>query len=198
MRAHVLQHVPFEDVGSMSGWLEARRARLTCTRFFEDPVLPSLEGIDLMIAMGGPMSVNDEEALPWLRPEKALIRQAVERGLAVVGICLGLSSSPAPWGPESIPTPERDRLVSRPCRSRSGGGLFVSGNLPGFSLARGNLHPSRGGRPPGEKYGLREPGLSDRPACRGTAVSPGNDARKRPVPFGALPQRTVARPLCPG
>ncbi len=108
MRVHVLQHVPFEDVGSMSGWLEARRARLTCTRFFEDPVLPPLEGIDLMIAMGGPMSLNDEDALPWLRPEKALIRQAVERGLAVVGICLGAQLIASALGARVYPNARKE------------------------------------------------------------------------------------------
>ena len=37
--------------------------------------------------MGGPMSVNDD--LPWLPPTFALIRQAVEQGIPVIGHCLG-------------------------------------------------------------------------------------------------------------
>jgi len=35
------------------------------------------------------MSVNDESALPWLRPEKQFIRDAVEKDVAVLGVCLG-------------------------------------------------------------------------------------------------------------
>ena len=35
------------------------------------------------------MSVNDEEELPWLRAEKALIAEAVRAGLPFFGACLG-------------------------------------------------------------------------------------------------------------
>jgi GMP synthase-like glutamine amidotransferase len=89
MKVHVLQHVPFEGIGSMAPWLEAHGAELSTTRFFDKPVLPQPGNFDLVIAMGGPMSVNDESTLPWLLPEKAFIRAAVERGVAVLGVCLG-------------------------------------------------------------------------------------------------------------
>ena len=39
--------------------------------------------------MGGPMSVNDEAILPWLREEKQFIREAVKKGIPVLGVCLG-------------------------------------------------------------------------------------------------------------
>jgi GMP synthase-like glutamine amidotransferase len=35
------------------------------------------------------MSANDEHAYPWLKDEKAFIREAVSRGLLVLGVCLG-------------------------------------------------------------------------------------------------------------
>ena len=37
--------------------------------------------------MGGPMSVNDD--LPWIAPELALIRRAVDGGVPCLGHCLG-------------------------------------------------------------------------------------------------------------
>ncbi len=89
MKVHVLQHVPFEGIGSMISWMEEHRADVSFSRFFENPALPHLNGLDLVIAMGGPMSVNDEDALPWLRPEKQLIRNAIARGVPVLGVCLG-------------------------------------------------------------------------------------------------------------
>jgi GMP synthase-like glutamine amidotransferase len=89
VKVHVLQHVPFEDIGSIAPWLEEHRAHVSYTRFFDDPALPQLNGLDLVIAMGGPMSVNDEPTLPWLFPEKRFVRSAVERGIAVLGVCLG-------------------------------------------------------------------------------------------------------------
>lgn len=89
MRVQILQHVPFEGIGSMAPWLAARGAEVSRTRFFEDPALPRPEGLDLVIVMGGPMSANDEAELSWLAPEKRFIRRAVEAGAAVLGVCLG-------------------------------------------------------------------------------------------------------------
>ena len=45
---------------------------------------PTGMAFDAIIAMGGPMSVNDEEKLPWLRNEKALINEAVRAGVPVL------------------------------------------------------------------------------------------------------------------
>lgn len=89
MRAHVLQHVPFEGLGSIAPWLAARASAIGSTRFFENPPLPRLEGIELVIALGGPMSVNEETTWPWLRAEKQFLREAIDQGVAVLGICLG-------------------------------------------------------------------------------------------------------------
>ena len=89
LNAHVFQHVPFEGIGGIQTWLDARNARINSTCFFRDETLPSLHQIDLLIVMGGPMSVNDDAEFPWLRAEKALIRNAIASGVPVLGICLG-------------------------------------------------------------------------------------------------------------
>lgn len=89
MKVHVLQHVPCEDIGSIASWLEARRARVNYTRFYENPTLPNLSEVDLVIIMGGPMSANDESEFSWLQPEKRFIHEAIQRGVSVLGVCLG-------------------------------------------------------------------------------------------------------------
>ena len=89
MRVHVLQHVPNEGLGSIADWLAARHATVSFTYFFDTGVLPALTGIDLVIALGGPMSVNDEARLPWLAIEKQFLREAMTQGKAILGICLG-------------------------------------------------------------------------------------------------------------
>ena len=89
MRAHYFQHVPFEGLGSIDPWLAEAGFEITSTRFFESAELPDLSMIDLLVVMGGPMSVNDEAELPWLVPEKRFIRQAINAGKPVLGICLG-------------------------------------------------------------------------------------------------------------
>lgn len=89
MRVHVLQHVPFEDLGSIRFWLEDRGAEISYTRFYAHETVPPPDGIDFLIALGGPMSVNDEAELPWLRPEKQAVRNAMARDIPILGVCLG-------------------------------------------------------------------------------------------------------------
>lgn len=89
MRAHYLQHVPFEGLGSIEHWLQCMGYDITATRFFEGSQLPHIEDIDMLIIMGGPMSVNDAQDYPWLTEEKHFIRRFIATGKPVLGICLG-------------------------------------------------------------------------------------------------------------
>jgi len=89
MRAHYLQHVPFEGPGSIETWLQNAGYKITGTKFHESSELPSPNEIDLLVVMGGPMSVNDEDKYPWLALEKELVRKVIESGKPVLGICLG-------------------------------------------------------------------------------------------------------------
>lgn len=108
MRAHYLQHVPFEGLGSIARWLQQRGATVSGTKLFEDAYLPPLDGIDLLIALGGPMSVDDERNYPWLADEKPFIRKAIDGGTAVIGICLGAQLIAAATGGRVYPNPEKE------------------------------------------------------------------------------------------
>lgn len=90
LRVHVLQHVPFEGLGSIADWLASRNAEVAFTPLFAPShTLPETDAFDLLIALGGPMSVNDEARLPWLGNEKRLLARAIAHDKAVLGICLG-------------------------------------------------------------------------------------------------------------
>ena len=89
MRAHCLQHVPFEGLGSIEQWLRSSGYEVTNTPFFQTTELPDLKNIDLLIVMGGPMSCEDKDEFPWLVQEKQFIRRAIEVGKPVLGVCLG-------------------------------------------------------------------------------------------------------------
>jgi GMP synthase-like glutamine amidotransferase len=89
LRIHYFQHVAHEGLGSIGEWISFSGHSLTSTRFFESTGLPEISDIDWLIVMGGPMSVHDERKFPWLAKEKKFIRQAIESGKTVLGICLG-------------------------------------------------------------------------------------------------------------
>lgn len=89
MNAHFFQHVPFEGIGNIEAWLSAKGYEITSTQFYKSPKLPDPGKVDMLIVMGGPMSVNDEDKFPWLATEKQFIRNCIEAGKSVLGICLG-------------------------------------------------------------------------------------------------------------
>lgn len=108
MRAHYLQHVPFEGLGSIEPWLELNGFDITHTRFFESTDLPDTATIDLLVVMGGPMSVNDEDQFPWLVPEKQFIRKAIDSGKPVLGICLGAQMIASAMGASVFANPVKE------------------------------------------------------------------------------------------
>lgn len=108
MRAHILQHVAFEGPGSMAGWLAEHAGSVGYTHFHAGDALPDPAEVDLLIAMGGPMSVNDEHELPWLVAEKAFIRAVIARGTPVLGICLGAQLIASALGARVFPNGERE------------------------------------------------------------------------------------------
>jgi GMP synthase-like glutamine amidotransferase len=82
--------MPDEGPGHAADWLLAHGHRLTFTKLFEpNPVFPTLTDFDGLLILGGPMSVHDEDHLPWLCEEKAFIREALRVGKITLAICLG-------------------------------------------------------------------------------------------------------------
>lgn len=89
MRIHSLQHVAFEDTGSIYQDIISQGHTLTTTHWYKGEQPPELKEFDVLIIMGGPMGVYDEDKYPWLATEKAFISASIAAGKKMLGICLG-------------------------------------------------------------------------------------------------------------
>lgn len=97
LRVHYFQHIAGEGFGSCYSFLKAHHATISSTEFFALPVdrsleieaLPRIEEVDLLLVMGGTMSVNDEANFPWLKIEKRWLRRYLAAGKPAIGLCLG-------------------------------------------------------------------------------------------------------------
>jgi GMP synthase-like glutamine amidotransferase len=108
MNIHYFQHTAFEGLGSLEHWVRKPEHKVTATRFYEDHKLPFIDICDMLIVLGGPMSVHDEEKYPWLADEKKFIEKAIERGKKVVGICLGAQLIAEVLGAKVYPNAEKE------------------------------------------------------------------------------------------
>lgn len=102
--AFVLQHVPFEDLGSLDAPLRARGFDVetadVCTAPFP---LSGVLSTDLLVVLGGPIGVYDSANYPFLTHEIALIRRRLEERRPTLGICLGAQLMAAALGARVYP-----------------------------------------------------------------------------------------------
>ena len=66
------------------------------------------DDFDAVMIFGGSMHVDQNDGHPWLEPEKAFIREQLERGTPILGVCLGsqLLAEAAGARPHRMPEPE--------------------------------------------------------------------------------------------
>lgn len=102
--ALVLSHVAFEDLGTFEAPLRERgfeiENALAATASFP---LPQAETCDLLVVLGGPIGVYDQQDYPFLKDEIALIGQRMAARKPILGICLGAQMMAAAAGARVFP-----------------------------------------------------------------------------------------------
>lgn len=88
MRIHYIQHVHFETPANIYRWADYKSTRWGTKLFLNDP-FPDIGSFDLLVILGGPMGVYDEDEYPWLKDEKKFIERSIKSGKKILGICLG-------------------------------------------------------------------------------------------------------------
>ena len=104
----VLKHVPFEGPAAIADWAESHGHLLQTINLFAGDEFPDLRPEDWLVIMGGPMNVDDEDLYPYLAAEKDFVRQAVENGNTVIGICLGAQLIARSLGASVYPNHDRE------------------------------------------------------------------------------------------
>src|ERR1700730_928149 len=86
--AAIIRHVHFEDLGAFKEPLAKAGYEIQYydigRRELPDPAAP-----DLLIVLGAPVGVYEDDKYPFLLDEIALLKARITRGQPALGICLG-------------------------------------------------------------------------------------------------------------
>ena len=85
----VIRHSEIDQPGAFGRVMEEAGIAWHPLDPWQGEPMPRLEDYDAVLAMGGPQQADEEHLYPWLAHEKALLRDAVARGMPVLGVCLG-------------------------------------------------------------------------------------------------------------
>jgi GMP synthase (glutamine-hydrolysing) len=105
----IIEHVPHERLGTFEPAFKAAGCRMAALRPYDAKADWSvLEHASGVVSMGGPMSVYEPAKYPWIAKELALLREAADRGLPILGVCLGAQLLAAALGAAVTKNPQKE------------------------------------------------------------------------------------------
>ena len=89
MSVLIIKHVEIEGPGLIEDCLKEEKIPYQILNLESGVHLPKPEDYTGIVILGGPMNAYEEDRYPFLREEDLFIKEAIQRGRAVLGICLG-------------------------------------------------------------------------------------------------------------
>jgi GMP synthase-like glutamine amidotransferase len=89
MNVLIVKHVNIEGSGLIEKCLSQEKIPCMIFDLSLGMHLPKLDHFTHIIILGGPMNVYEEDRYPFLREEDLFIKEAIQRGKQILGVCLG-------------------------------------------------------------------------------------------------------------
>ena len=89
MNTLIVKHIDVEGPGLIESCLNQGKIPYQILNLEPRVRFPKLEDITHIVLLGGPMNVYEEDRYPFLKDEDLFIKEAIQRGKAILGICLG-------------------------------------------------------------------------------------------------------------
>jgi GMP synthase (glutamine-hydrolysing) len=108
MAVLIIKNVETEGPGTIEKFLRKDGIPFHVIELGIGEIPPSLESYTTLIILGGPMGVYEMEHYPQLMAGSRIIREAINRDLKILGICLGAQMLAHCLGADVYPGPEKE------------------------------------------------------------------------------------------
>lgn len=111
MRIHFIQQDSWVEPGEYLTWAERHGYKTSFTKCWQYESVPETVDADMLVVLGGyqcPATTKEECGYFDAEAEKLLIRNSVERGMMVIGVCLGAQLVGEALGAAYSHSPERE------------------------------------------------------------------------------------------
>jgi GMP synthase-like glutamine amidotransferase len=89
MNILIIKHVDIEGPGLIEYCLDQENIPYQILELKPGIHLPKLDDFTHLVILGGPMNVDEGDRYPFLKDEDLFIKEAIQRGKRILGICLG-------------------------------------------------------------------------------------------------------------
>lgn len=89
MSVLILKNTTKEGPGTIEDFLKQEKFSYTIVELESGEIPPTLENFKTLIILGGPMGVYEMDKYPHLKIGSRIIREAINRDMKIMGICLG-------------------------------------------------------------------------------------------------------------
>jgi GMP synthase (glutamine-hydrolysing) len=107
MSVLILKNVSSEGPGTIEDHLRENGIAFRTVDLVTEE-LPSVEKIDTLVIMGGPMSVNESDIYPYIKKEVEVARDFIRKDKKVFGVCLGAQIMASSLGAKVYPGAEKE------------------------------------------------------------------------------------------
>lgn len=107
MAVLILKNTPSEGPGTIEDFLRGNQIPYAVVDLQKETV-PDAKGFTVLVMMGGPMSVNEEDRYPYIAKEMELVRDFVSSGKKVFGVCLGAQIMAKALGAKVYAGPQKE------------------------------------------------------------------------------------------
>jgi GMP synthase-like glutamine amidotransferase len=104
----IIKNIVTEGPGTIKEFLKKEEIPFAIIDLGSGEIPLPLEDFDTLVIMGGPMGVYEMDRYPHLRIESRLIREAINRGMKILGVCLGAQMVAYCLGAEVYRGPEEE------------------------------------------------------------------------------------------